>query len=122
MSHVVHIKTEVRDVLALCTACRRLGLAEPVHETVKLFSGEATGHCVRLPDWRYPVVCELATGQLAFDNFAGRWGDPCELDSLLQSYAVEKTRLEARKQGHEVLEEQLVDGSVKLTVRIGGVA
>ena len=29
-------------------------------ETRRLFSGEATGHCVRLPDWRYPVVCQAA--------------------------------------------------------------
>ncbi len=40
MSHIVNIKTEVRDVAAVRAACRRLNLTEPVHGKVKLFSGE----------------------------------------------------------------------------------
>jgi len=40
VSHIVNIKTEVRDAAAVGDACRRLGLAEPIHGTVKLFSGE----------------------------------------------------------------------------------
>ena len=55
MSHIVSIKTEVRDPLAVAAACRRLGLPEPVHGTAKLFEGEATGLLVRLPGWLYPV-------------------------------------------------------------------
>jgi hypothetical protein len=51
VSHIVTIKTEVRDSVAVQAACRRLGLAEPTNETVRLFSGEATGLVVRLPDW-----------------------------------------------------------------------
>jgi hypothetical protein len=39
---------------------------------------------------------------------------------LFQGYAVEKTKLEARKQGHTVHEQALADGSVKLTVCLGG--
>ena len=38
------------------------------------------------------------------------------------SGAVEKTRLEARKQGYDVLEQSLADGSIKLTVQVGGAA
>ena len=33
----------------------------------------ATGYCVRLPDWRYPVVCDTESGRVRFDNFEGRW-------------------------------------------------
>lgn len=40
----------------------------------------------------------------------------------VQSDAFEKTRLEARKQGYDVVEQALVDGSIKLTVRVGGAA
>ena len=43
MSHIVTIKTEVRDPAAVAAACLRLGLPEPVHGTAKLFDGEATG-------------------------------------------------------------------------------
>ena len=38
------------------------------------------------------------------------------------SVAFEKTRLEARKQGCDVLEQPLADGSIKLTVQVGGAA
>ena len=53
MSHIVTIKTEVRDVEALGLACRQ--------------------------------------GQVRYDNFEGRWGEPTHLNRLLQSYCVEKS-------------------------------
>ena len=122
MSHVVEIRTEVRDPLALASACQRLGLPEPARETVKLFSAEAAGHAVRLPGWRYPVVCDTAAGRLSYDDYEGRWGERKHLDALLQAYAVEKAKLEARKNGHSVTERLLADGSVRLTVHLGGAA
>jgi len=122
MSHVVEIKTEVRDPVALRAACRRLGMPEPAHETVTLFSAEAAGHAVRLPGWRYPVVCELAAGRLSYDDYGGRWGERKHLDALLQAYAVEKAKREARKAGHSVAERPLPDGSIRLTVTLGGAA
>ena len=122
MSHVVEIRTEVRDPVALSAACRRLGLAEPAHETVKLCAAEAAGHAVRLPGWRYPVVCDLPAGALRYDDYEGRWGERRHLDALLQAYAVEKAKLEARKAGHSVTERPLPDGSVRLTVHLGGAA
>lgn len=123
MSHIVTIKTEVRAPTAVRAACHRLGLAEPQHGTVKLFNDEATGLAVQLPEWRYPVVCDLASGQLRFDNFAGRWGDQKQLDRFMQAYAVERAKLEARRRGHTTTEQTLPDGSIKLTVQVaGGVA
>ncbi len=120
MSHIVTIKTEVRDAAAVRAACRRLGLAEPTHGTVKLFSGEATGLAVQLPDWTYPVVCETNSGQLKFDNFEGRWGDRKELDRFMQAYAVESAKQEARRRGHSTTEHTLSDGSIKLTIQVAG--
>ena len=122
MSHLVQIQTEIRDPVALRAACHRLGLAQPVLETTRLFSGQATGYSVKLPDWHYPVVCDVASGQVNFDNFAGRWGEQRELDRLMQAYAVEKTRLAARRQGHTITEQQLADGSIKLTIQVGEAA
>ena len=121
MSHIVSIKTEIRDPVALQAACSRLQLSPPVYESVRLFSDSATGWSVRLPDWQFPVVCDIEQRQLHFDNFGGRWGEQQELDRLLQSYAIEKTRLEARRQGHAIQERTLADGSVQLTVEVGGV-
>jgi hypothetical protein len=120
MSHVVTIKTEVRDPQAVAAACRRLGLPEAVTGTAKLYSGEAAGLLVRLPDWLYPAVVDTATGQVRFDNYEGRWGDPRHLDRFLQAYTCEKAKIEARKRGHSVVEQALPDGSIKLTINAGG--
>ena len=120
MSHVVTVKSEIRDAAAVAAACKRLRLAEPILGTTRLFSGEATGLAVQLPGWEYPIVCDTATGQVRYDNFGGRWGDSKELARFMQSYAVEKCRAEARKRGHTVTEQTLADGSVKLTVQVGG--
>lgn len=120
MSHIVSIKTEVRDAAAVRAACRRLKLAEPVEGEVKLFADSVSGLAVQLPGWQYPICCELASGQVRFDNFNGRWGEQKHLDAFLQAYAVEKARIEARKRGHSVTEATLADGSIKLTILVDG--
>ena len=120
MSHIVSIKTEVRGIAAIRAACRRLNIDQPEEGTFKLFSGEAAGVAVRLPDWTYPVVCDVATGELNFDNYSGRWGEQKELDRFLQAYAVEMARLESHKRGHTLTERQLADGSIKLTIQVNG--
>ena len=122
MSHIVEIKTEVRDEAAVKAACVRLQLPAPEHKTVRLFSATVTGLCVLLPGWRYPVVADLDTGKLAYDNYQGHWGPQAELNKFVQGYAVEKSKLEARKRGHSVSETRLQDGSIKVTVRVGGAA
>ena len=65
MSHIVTIKTEVRDVAAIQAACQRLTLPPPVNGTFELFSSTAKGLAVKLPNWQYPVVCDVASGQVA---------------------------------------------------------
>ena len=120
MSHVVQIQTQVKDPQAIEVACQRLGLSRPVAGTTRLFSSEATGLAVQLPSWRYPVVCQPETGHVQFDNFGGNWGDQKELDRFLQAYATEKAKIEARRKGHGVTEQQLQDGSIKLTIQVSG--
>jgi hypothetical protein len=122
VSHIVEIKTEIRDEAAVKAACTRLQLAAPEHKTVRLFNATATGLCVQLPGWQYPVVCNLGTGQVSYDNYNGSWGEQKHLNSFLQAYAVEKARIEARKRGHSVSETRLEDGSIRVTVRVGGAA
>jgi hypothetical protein len=122
VSHIVTIKTELRDAEAVKAAAKRLGLDEPFHGTVRLFDGEATGLLVKLPGWLYPAVVDLSTGQVKYDNYQGSWGDPKHLDAFLQSYAICKATIEARKRGHSVFEQPLPDGSVKLVIQVGGAA
>lgn len=116
MSHVVTVKSRLREPAAIAAACTRLGLAAPVWGTAQLYSGTAQGLLVQLPGWIYPAVIDTATGTVRYDNFEGRWGEPAELGRLLQMYAVEAARLEARKKGYQVSEQTLHDGSIQVTI------
>ena len=120
MSHVVTIKCEIRDPAAVRAACQRLGLPQPVQGTHRLFTNSATGLAVQLPKWRYPAVCDVSTGQVHYDNFKGHWGEQRHLDAFLQAYAVERAKAEARRRGNQVAEAKLPDGSIKLTITVGG--
>ena len=65
--------------------------------------------------WCLPDVSQDAREETALSTAR-------ELDRFLQMYAVEKAKLEARRQGHSVTEQSLADGSVKLTINVGGAA
>ena len=119
MSHIVEIRTQVRDPVAVRAACQRLHLPEPVHGTFKLYTTQATGLSVQLPGWRYPAVCDLASGQVRYDNFQGHWGEQAQLDRFVQAYTVEKAKLEARRVGHSVAEQAQADGSIRVTIHQG---
>lgn len=116
MSHIVSIQTRLHDPVAVGAACQRLGLPAPVQGTAKLFSGDATGLLVQLPGWQYPAVIDTTTGTVQFDTYEGHWGEQAQLDKLLQMYAVEKAKLEARKKGYTVTEQTVSGGSIKLQI------
>ena len=116
MSHTVTIKTQVRDRHAVDAACRRLRLDAPTQGTHRLFGQEVAGYGVKLRGWRYPLVCKLASGELAYDNFGGHWGKQQEIDGFIQAYAVERAKIEARKRGHAASERVEADGSIVLTI------
>lgn len=116
MSHIVRIRTQIRDPVAIQAACTRLRLPPPEQGTFQLFTSSAAGWAVRLPEWQYPVVCQTDTGELAYDNFNGAWGDLVHLGRFQQAYAVAKARLEARRQNCAITEQPLRDGSIRLTI------
>ncbi len=122
MSHIVTVKTEVRDHAAVAAACRRLALPEPVQGTAHLYSGNVSGLVVHLPDWHYPVVIDTATGTIRYDNFEGVWGDEKHLHRFLQAYVVERSRIEARKKSYVSTEQSLADGSIMVEIEVGGSA
>ena len=122
MSHIVKINVQIRDPIALAAACTRLGLVQPVQGKATLFTTEAEGLIVKLPGWTYPAVIDTAKGTIAYDNYQGSWGEQKELDKLIQAYAVEKARIEARRAGHSVAEQLVSDGSIKLTIQVGRAA
>jgi hypothetical protein len=120
LSHIVTIKTEIRDDAAAAAACRRLALPEPAQGTAELYSGQAEGLLVRLPDWLYPVVIDTASGTVRYDNYGGCWGDEQQLHRLLQAYAVERARSEARRKNYATTEQSLADGSIMVEIDVGG--
>jgi hypothetical protein len=120
LSHIVTIKTEVRDEEAVAAACRRLDLPEPVQGTATLFSEQVTGLLVQLPGWLYPAVIDTRVGQVQFDNYGGAWGDGHHLHRFLQAYAVERARIEARKKSYTHTEQALSDGSIVVEIEVGG--
>ena len=117
MSHIVQIQTKLYDPAAITATCRRLGLAEPVHGTARLYGGEATGLLVQLPGWQYPAVIDPTAGVGRYDNFGGHWGDQQHLDRLIQIYSVEKSKIEAKKKGYSYSERALQDGSILVQIR-----
>lgn len=86
----------------------------------RLYEAEVSGLLVKLPEWVYPAVVDTATGQVRYDIYNGAWGDQRHLDAFVQAYSVEKAKREARKRGHSVFEQPLPDGSIKLTISVGG--
>ena len=120
MSHIVQITTEVKSEAAVQAACRRLNMPPAKHGTFELYNSTETGLGIQLLRWRYPVVADLQTGSLKYDNYEGRWGEQSTLDEFHQRYTVEAATIAARKEGHSVTEQSLEDGSVKLTVTVGG--
>ena len=122
MSHIVTVKTEVRNQSAVAAACHRLALPEPARGTAQLYSGQASGLLVQLPDWLYPVVIDTDSGTIRYDNYGGSWGDETHLHRLLQAYVVERSRSEARKKCYVTTEQSLADGSIMVEIEVGGSA
>jgi hypothetical protein len=116
MSHIVKIETKLKDAVAIAAACQRLGVPAPAEGTAQLFSGQESGLLVQFPGWNYPAVIDVTSGDIRFDTYEGRWGDGVHLDRFLQMYAVERTKIEARKKGHNVTETTLQDGSIRLQI------
>ena len=84
MSHIVTIQVEVKDFDAIKSACRRLELKEPAYGRTEIFQTEVEGVLVQLPDWIYPVVCVLETGEVKYDTYNGNWGDEKHLHRFVQ--------------------------------------
>ena len=91
MSHIVTIKTEVRDPAAVAAACRRLGLPEPVagHRRAVRRPGHRPARPAArldLPGRRRHDAGTVATTTTRGPGAARRAGP------LLQAYAVEKAQ------------------------------
>lgn len=89
MSHMVKVKTSMKNKQIQAAACRRLKLDPPVQGSYRFMDGKtAEGSVIRLKGWNHPLVIE-ESGEARFDNYGGSWGDIKRLNELKQAYAVE---------------------------------
>lgn len=141
MSHVTEVKTKIRDIEALKSACRKLNYNfkegqkhykwygtwmgdSPMPEGMTQADLGKCDHAISVPGADYEVgVAKTADGfQLRYDYW-GSGGLHTALggqkaEKLVQAYSVEKTRREAKRMGFRVARELVqVDGSVKLILQ-----
>ncbi len=123
MSHISKIELEVKDLGVLSQACSRLGLALMKDQNSFKWYGRdsACDHVIRIPGATYEigVICKDGRYELQCDFYdagiekaIGRQGG-----LLKQAYAIEKTKLEARRKGYTVMEKKTETG-IRLHVRI----
>jgi hypothetical protein len=122
MSHFTEIKTQIKDIEALRSACQEMGLSLLQNvEARGYYENKTKGdYVIRLkgpydialnqqPDGTFGITADLWNGHV--EQEVGRG-----YGKLLQFYGVHKTLKEARKKGHMVRRSQQQDGSIKLTI------
>jgi len=123
MSHISKIELEVKDLAVLSQACARLGLtlirgrkhfkwygkSAPCDHTIKVPEAMYEIGVIKQKE-RYELNCDFYDNNI--QKAVGRQGG-----LLKQAYAVAKTKIEARRKGYSVL-EQNTDTGVRLHIRI----
>lgn len=123
MSHISKIELEVKDLNILSQACTRLQLKFIRGQTkFKWFSQSSScDHAIKIPganyeigvvkhNNRYDLNCDFYDRNI--EKVIGKNGG-----FLKQAYAVEKTKVEARKKGYSVLEKK-TDTGIRLHIRL----
>ncbi len=122
MSHFTEIKTQIKDIEALRSACQEMGLTLLQDTEARgYYENKTTGEFVirlkgpydialnKQPDGAYGLTADLWNGHV--ENEVGQG-----YGKLLQFYGVHKATREARKRGHLVRRSQQQDGSIKLLI------
>ena len=123
MSHISKIELEVKDLAVLTQACNRLGLELIRGQKHFRWYGKkaACDHAIKVPAAEYEigVISENGRYELScdfYDRHIEKAVGP-QGGLLKQAYAVEKTKIEARRKGYTVL-EQPTDTGIRLRVRV----
>lgn len=118
MSHINVVKVQMKNEDAVMAAAKHLGLTVLGRQKFNLYEGAVEGLGLKLEGWRYPVVLDLETGEVKYDNYNGSWGDQIQLDRLVQRYGVECARLEAEMHGYQYQETLLPNGDVEVELLV----
>ena len=124
MSHFTTIKTQIKDIEALRSACNELGLSLLQNAEARgYYQNKIKGDFVvqlkgpydvalnKQPDGSFGLTADLWEGHVE-QEVGQNYG------KLLQLYGVHKAILEARKKGHMVRRSQQQDGAIKLVIAV----
>jgi Protein of unknown function (DUF1257) len=122
MSHFTTIKTQIKDIEALRSACQEMGLSLLQNAEARGYYENKTkgDYVVRLkgpydialnkqPDGSFGLTADLWNGHVEQEVGPG-------YGKLQQLYGVHKAMREARKRGHMVRRAQQANGSIKLCI------
>ena len=124
MSHFTTIKTQIKDIEALRSACQEMGL--PLLQNTEArgyYENKIKGEFVvrlkgpydialnKQPDGSFGLTADLWAGHVEQEVGPG-------YGKLLQLYGVHKAMREARKKGHLVRRSQQQDGAIKLVIAV----
>ena len=120
MSHFTTIKTQIKDIEALKSACTEMGL--PVLEKAQArgyYDNQTKGDFVIKLKGPYDIAVQKQSDNtfgLTADLYAGHVENEVgpNYGKLLQLYGVHKATREARTKGLSVLRQNRKDGSIKL--------
>ena len=122
MSHFTTIKTQIKDIEALRSACHEMGVSLLQSTDARgYYENRIKGDYViqlkgpydiainRQPDGSFGLTADLWNGHV--EKEVGQ-----DYGKLLQLYGVHKAMREARKRGHLVNRSQQKDGSIRLVI------
>jgi hypothetical protein len=122
MSHFTEIKTQIKDIEALRSACQEMGLS-------LLHNAKARGYYENKTKGDYVIQLkgpyDIAVNKQPDGTFgltADLWNGYVEKEvgqnygKLLQLYGVHKATMEARKKGLSVIRRQQQNGSIRLVL------
>src|ERR1039457_1319340 len=122
MSHFTEIKTQIKDIEALRSACPEMGL--PLLQNTEArgyYENKTKGDYViqlkgpydialnKQPDGTFGITADLYQGHV--EKEVGK-----DYGKLLQLYGVHKASIEARKKGLSVLRRQQQNGAIKVVL------
>ena len=122
MSHFTTVKTQIKDIAALRSACAELGLTVKQNAQARGYYENKTkgDYVIKLkgpydialnqqPDGSFGITADLWEGHV--ENEVGK-----NYGKLMQLYGVHRVALEARKKGLSVLRRPQQNGSIKLVL------
>ncbi len=122
MSHFTTIKTQIKDINALRSACQEMGLTLLENTEARGYAHQNThgDYVIKLTG---PYDIALTKSQDgSYGLTTDWWNGHVEKEvgknygKLLQLYGVHKATMEARKRGLQVLRTAKQDGSIKLVL------